>query len=182
MRDLLRKFFKPTPAPQPKPFPPVPKWRPSFKQPLDAVVERMHYYAGGKRDFAIFENGTCAVVPEGLTEEDAKAAALQILSAIFNYHADMNPADMDDGNVLVRYNQPAFNVVLSDFARAHWDEIEARYLDALAESEVMINAGGKPNIFDERGKKGLFGRCYMFMDAQAPVVVRIERAKASSVQ
>ncbi|AGH86296.1 hypothetical protein F504_3784 (plasmid) [Ralstonia pseudosolanacearum FQY_4] len=31
------------------------------------------------------------------------------------------------------------------------------------------------NIFDAFGKKALFGRCFMFMDAQAPVVVRIVR-------
>jgi hypothetical protein len=31
------------------------------------------------------------------------------------------------------------------------------------------------NVFDEFGKKALFGRCFMFMDAQEPRVVRIAR-------
>ncbi len=37
-----------------------------------------------------------------------------------------------------------------------------------------------PNKFDEFGKKALFGRCFMFMDAQEPKVVRVVRAAAQS--
>jgi hypothetical protein len=33
------------------------------------------------------------------------------------------------------------------------------------------------NRFDEFGKKALFGRCYMFMDADAPNIVAIERKR-----
>lgn len=62
----------------------------------------------------------------GLSDEAAAMAAIQTLAMISNYHPDMKPSDMDDGNVLVSYNHPAFNVVLSDVANAHWQEIEAR--------------------------------------------------------
>lgn len=40
--------------------------------------------------------------------------------------------------------------------------------------EVLITPLG-PNVFDDFGKMALFGRCFMFMDAQDPKVVRIER-------
>jgi hypothetical protein len=89
----------------------------------------------------------------------------------------MNPLPMDDGNVLVQYNHPAVNVVLWDVVERHWAEIDARHQDALATHEVLITPDG-PNTFDDFGKKALFGRCFMFMDAQEPEVVRIER-KAS---
>ena len=82
---------------------------------------------------------------------------------------------MDDGNLLVRYNHPAANVVLGDIAEAHWEEIERRHLDGLTESEVLITPLG-PNKFDRLGKQALLGRAWMFMDAQAPEVVRIRRA------
>ena len=178
MWNNIRKVFRlKPPEPPAKRFPPVPKWRPDFRPPLDAVVERMRFYTNGERDLAVFENGTCVILPNGLSDEDAHIAALNVLSAIFNYHADMNPRVMKDGNVLVTYNHPAANVVLKDFALMHWAEIDARHLDALAESEVMLNAKGQPNAFDEQGKLGLFGRCFMFMDAQAPKIVLIERAK-----
>lgn len=63
-----------------KSFPPVPKWRPTFKQPLDQISERLHYYTNGKRDFVVFENGTCAIVADGLFDQAASAAATDILS------------------------------------------------------------------------------------------------------
>ena len=46
--------------------------------------------------------------------------------------------------------------------------------DALATSEVLITPLG-PSKFDDFGKKALFGRCFMFMDAQDPKVVKIVR-------
>ena len=36
-----------------------------------------------------------------------------------------------------------------------------------------------PNFFDDAGKKALFGRCFMFMDAQRPNVLRVERKTGS---
>lgn len=162
----------------PKDLPPVPLWRPSFQQPLDRIIDRFRYYTDGKNDFAVFRNGTCAIVDNGLPETAAAASATGILAEIFGFHPDMNPADMDDGNIMVRYNHPAFNVVLSDVAAAHWSEIDAHHQQALTPDEVLITPLG-PNKFDDFGKKALFGRCYMFMDAQAPHVVRIERSQSS---
>lgn len=162
----------------PQDFPPVPKWRPSFAQPLDRIVDRLHYYTNGKRDFAVFANGTCAILEPGLAEAAAIDAAKTTLAKIFHAHPDMNPTPMDDGNILVQYNYPAVNIVLADVVEAHWAEIDARHQDALARSEVLITPLGS-NVFDDFGKKALFGRCYMFMDAQNPQVVRIERATAT---
>jgi hypothetical protein len=158
-------------------FPPVPLWQPSFGQPLDRIVNRMSYYYNGKADFAVFRNGTCALFDNGLDDGAARSAALKIVSDIFHAHPDMNPATMDDGNILVRYNHPAVNVVLSDVAAAHLEEIERRHLDGLAESEVLLTPLGQ-NKFDDFGKRALLGRAYFFMDAQSPDIVRIERATA----
>ncbi|MER8708008.1 hypothetical protein NKH49_20965 [Mesorhizobium sp. M1088] len=155
-------------------FPPVPKWRPSFSQPIDRIEERFGYYFNQERDFAILENGTCVLTEAGLSDGAASLAAIQTLAEIYNYHPDMKPSDMDDGNLLVSYNHPAFNVVLTDIAKAHWPEIEARHQDGLTTDEVLFTPLGQ-NVFDDFGKKALLGRCYMFMDAQAPKVVRIKR-------
>ena len=78
---------------------------------------------------------------------------------------------MDDGNVLVGYNHPAYNVVMVELARQNGLEVEARYLDGLAESEVLMTPLGQKK-FDDFGKLALLGRCYMFMDAQDPQVER----------
>ncbi len=117
------------------------------------------------------------MLDRGLNDEAARSAALKTLSEIFGFHPDMNPANMDDGNILVRYNHPAVNVVLRDVAVAHWAEIEQRHLDGLTESEVLITPLGQ-NVFDDFGKQALLGRAYMFMDAQLPDIVRIERARS----
>ena len=168
MFDFLKKKTK---------FPPVPAWKPSIRQPIDRIVERMLYYTDRKRDLALFANGTCVVLPDGLSDEQAGAYAKDVLSKIFNYHPDMNPTPMDDGNILVQYNHPAVNVVLSDFAAEHWLEIDRNHQRALATSEVLITPLGQ-NVFDEFGKKALFGRCFMFMDAQQPVITKIVRHAA----
>lgn len=134
----------------------------------------MAYYTDGTRDFSIFKNGTCVILDNGLSDRAATAFSLKVLTDIINYHPDMNPTSMDDGNILVRYNHPAANVVIHEIAKAHWAEIESRHLDGLTPSEVLITPLG-PNKFDDFGKQALLGRAYMFMDAQEPEVVEIKR-------
>lgn len=137
----------------------------------------MRYYTNGTQDFVLFEHGTCVLLEDGLSDAQAKQFAEEVLSRIYRAHPDMNPANMDDGNILVRYNHPAFNVVFSDLVQENWAEIESRHQDALATHEVLMTPLG-PNRFDDFGKKALFGRCFMFMDGQNPKVVRIERKLA----
>jgi hypothetical protein len=166
------EFSKKTPQ-----HPPVPDWTPSIRQPLDRIVERLLHYSDGKRDLAVFENGTCVVLPADLNDTEAEAFAKRVLSEIFNYHPDMNPRLMTDGNILVQYNHPAVNLVLTDVAAEYWPEIDRNHQRALATSEVLITPLG-PNVFDDFAKKALFGRCFMFMDAQRPVVTKIVRHAA----
>lgn len=81
---------------------------------------------------------------------------------------------MKDGNILVQYNHDVVSLVLSDIVEVNWTEIDKQHQRAIATGEVLITPLGQ-NTFDAFGKKALFGRCYMFMDAQAPKVVHIER-------
>src|SRR4051812_18412869 len=76
--DMFNPFKKKPPAR----FPPVPDWRPSIRQPLDRLIERFNYYYDGTRDFAVFANGTCAVLPDGLSESEAIKTACEILAEI----------------------------------------------------------------------------------------------------
>jgi hypothetical protein len=169
-------IFKKKGSPPP-PSIPVPKWQPAIAQPLDVIAERVAFYTNGKRDFVVFQHGTCVLVSPGLSAASAAEEAQATLSKIFNCHPDMNPVAMKDGNITVQYHQPALNVVLDSMTKAHWPEIERRHQDALATSEVLMTPLGA-NKFDDFGKKALFGRCFMFMDAQNPVVVRLVRAVA----
>ena len=165
------------PMEPPKRFPPIPEWQPTLQQPVDRIVDRMRYYTDGKKDFAMLTHGTCVVLADGLSDDQAAQFSDEVLRRIFNAHPDMNPVEMDDGNVLVRYNHPAANVVLSDFVRDHWDLIDQNHQGALATDEVLITPLG-PNRFDDFGKKALFGRCFMFMDALDPKVVNVHRKGA----
>jgi hypothetical protein len=87
----------------------------------------------------------------------------------------MTPNVMDDSNILIQYRYPAFTVVLTEIARAHWAEVEARHQEGLVPDEVLTTPLGQ-NVFDDVGKMALLGRCYMFMDAQSPRVLRLEHA------
>jgi hypothetical protein len=162
--------------PPPAKFPPVPKWRPEFEQPLEDIVDRVAYYTNRKFDFAVFRHGTCVILPRNeLPEDQAATVAKEVLDKIYKYHPDMNPQAMDDGNLAIQYNHPAINVVLAGFAETHWEEIDRHHQDALATHEVLITPLG-PNKFDDLGRRALFGRCFMFMDAEEPEVVRVVRA------
>ena len=99
---------------------------------------------------------------------------------IYNYHPDMNPVNMKDGNILVQYNHPAFNVVLREFAEKYMTEIEANHLRALATDEVLMTPGGA-NVFDQFGMLALYGRTFMFMDAQNPKIVKYIGKKLTKV-
>ncbi|OYT86334.1 MAG: hypothetical protein CFE46_15935 [Burkholderiales bacterium PBB6] len=82
--------------------------------------------------------------------------------------------NMKDGNILVQYKYDVTTVLFADVVERNWAEIDANHQRAIATSEVLMTPLG-PNRFDDFGKKALFGRCYMFMDAQTPKVVRVER-------
>ena len=176
-RWLKRRKVAPHPA-RPAFVQPVPDWRPDIVQPLDRLIERLRDYTFGKRDFALFTHGTTVLLPDGLDDAAAEALAHEELRRIFHRHPDLTPVPMTDGNVLVRYGDRAANLVLADVAARHRDTIEANHLRALARSEVLLTPLGA-NVFDELGKQALFGRCYLFMDAQAPQVACIVRKQAS---
>ncbi|HRH78049.1 MAG TPA: hypothetical protein PK129_11915 [Cellvibrionaceae bacterium] len=162
-----------------KVFPPVPKWKPSFSVTTEDLLKTMNYYTDGKKDLAIFTNGTLVVLPEGLSDQAAIAYALKTLNEIYTYHPDMNPKNMDDGNILIQYNKPAFNIVISKFANEHIKEIQANHLAGLATDEVLMTPLGA-NKFDEFGMKAIYGRTFMFMDAQTPKVIKIYRGKKAT--
>lgn len=157
-------------------FPPVPDWKPDIVLPLDRIAERIRFYTNGSRDFAMFKHGTVAILPDDLSDADAETHAKQALHNVFHAHPDMKPMNMKDGNILVQYNHHVASLVLADIIEQYWAEIDKEHQRALATSEVLITPLGN-NKFDDFGKKSLFGRCYMFMDAQAPKVLIIERCK-----
>lgn len=162
------------PSEPPAQFPPAPDWKPEIRQSLDRITERIRVYTNGSRDFAVFSYGTVAILPNGLSDAEAEKHAKQSLHNVFHAHPDMNPMNMKDGNILIQYNHDVASLALCDVLEEHWAEIDKQHQRALATSEVLITPLGS-NAFDDFGKKALFGRCYMFMDAQTPVVVRIER-------
>ncbi len=162
-----------------KQFPPVPDWQPSFSAPIENQLERMVYYTDRKRDLAVFKHGTVVVLEADMNDVAAKEYALKVLSDIYNYHPDMNPLNMDDGNIMVQYNHPAYNVVITKFIEEHLNVIRSKHLQALATDEVIITGAGS-NKFDDFGMKALYGRTFMFMDAQSPEIVQVFRHKSSN--
>jgi hypothetical protein len=152
-------------------FPPKPKWKPDLPVDIELIYKKAKYYTGDKLQFAVFKNGTIIFFSNKVDniEDSAKAS----LDKIYNSHPDFKPITMDDGNYLVEYSQPAFTIVFKDEIENHWDYIDKNHQDGICRAEVLINAQGQQNIFDSLGKMCLFGRAKMFMDAQAPKVVKI---------
>jgi hypothetical protein len=165
-------------AAEDKQLPPVPKWKPGFSASVDDQLERMIHYTNQEKDLAQFKNGTIVILEDGLDDLKAKLYAEEVLSKIFNYHPDMNPVNMKDGNILVQYNHPAYNVVITKFTQKHIDLIKSKHLEALATDEVLITGSGQ-NKFDEFGMQALYGRAFMFMDAQDPEIIKLYRKGSS---
>jgi len=157
-------------------FPPVPKWKPDIPVDINRIVRTLRYYAGPQACFAVFKNGTCVRVdPTSTTpQEDALAQ----LDAIFHQHPDFNPLLMDDGDWMVSHSDIAYSICFADEIDKNWEAIDANHLDALARAEVLLNSEQQPNVFDKRGKIGLFGRARWFMDCQNPIVIRIEKPES----
>jgi hypothetical protein len=154
-------------------FPPKPKWKPTVPVDIERTVASFAHYTDRSRTFVVFEHGTCVVVPESSTDPEGEAKRL--LDAVYNFHPDFNPRQMDDGNFTVSYSQPAFSVVFADEVKANRQYIDLNHLDGVVREEVLLDASGRQNQFDDRGKIGLFGRARMFMDAQSPRIVRVWR-------
>ena len=165
---LFEKIFK---SKKDTDFPPKPKWKPGLPVDIDLIYEKAKYYTGEKLQFAIFKNGTVVYFSNIVKNIDGSAKAT--LDKIYKFHPDFNPMPMDDGNYLIKYSQPAFTIVFANEIEHHWDYIDRNHQDGICRDEVLINAQGQHNVFDTVGKICLFGRAYMFMDAQAPKVARI---------
>lgn len=157
----------------PDDFPPKPKWKPNLPINVERTIQTFAHYSDKKRAFAVFQNGTCVLIPDGSADPDSTAR--EVLNKVYNYHPDFNPRAMDDGNFMVGYSQPAYSVVFKDEFEKNRDYIDQNHLNGLTRDEVLLNAKGEANKFDGRGKIGLFARSRMFLDAQNPVVVRIWR-------
>lgn len=155
----------------PDDFPPKPKWKPNVPVDIDRTIQTFAYYSDKKRTFAVFQNGTCVLIPDG--SSNLESAAKEILNKVYNYHPDFNPQSMDDGNFMVSYSQPAYSVVFKDEFERNRDYIDQNHIDGVVRAEVLLNAKGEQNKFDDIGKIGLFARSRMFLDAQNPVVVKI---------
>jgi len=169
----LGKLFGQKPADD---FPPKPKWRPNVPVNIETVADRAAYYTNRQRTVVIFRNGTCVVLPRESAKPEVEAK--EVLNKVFNYHPDFNPQAMDDGNYAVTFSQPnCFAVVTRSEFERNKDYIVKNHLDGVVKDEVLLNAEKKPNVFDERGMIGLFGRARMFMDAENPAIVKILKAE-----
>lgn len=152
-------------------FPPVPKWRPATPADHNKILEMAKFYTGGKLQLAVMQYGTIVLFPQSVVDiaEEAKATLHKILYT----HPDFKPGMMDDGNYLVQYSHPAFTIVFKDELEQYWDYIEANYTLGVCPGEVLLNAQGQANVFDQTGKICLFARAKMFMDAQGPKVIQM---------
>lgn len=174
VRSRLRRSPSPTAQrPSDTDFPPKPEWKPNIPVDVDRVAKTFLHYTDNKVTFAVFENGTCVPFDSESSqpEEDAQA----VLEGLFHQHPDFKPISMDDGNWTVTYSDAAYSICFADVIESNWKTIDENHLRALATAEVLLNANQEPNVFDKRGKIGLFGRARWFMDCQDPKVVRIVR-------
>ncbi|MEJ2110642.1 MAG: hypothetical protein P8Z37_12170 [Acidobacteriota bacterium] len=153
-------------------YPPKPKWKPQIPVDLDRIVKTFQYYSDNEKVFVVFENGTC--VPIDADSNQPEQDALALLDRLYHQHPDFNPILMDDGNWMISHSDVAFSICFADEIESNWEIIDKNHLDALARGEVLLNAKQQPNVFDKRGKVGLFGRTRWFMDCENPKVVGIE--------
>jgi hypothetical protein len=153
-----------------KPFPPVPTWRPDTPVDIENILSTAKHYTGSKLQLAVFKYGTVALMATHI--ENIESEAKLALHKIYYAHPDFKPVTMDDGNYLIEYTQPAFNVVFKEELEEYWPYINAHHMKGVCNDEILIDGGGRKNVFTDLGKICLYGRAKMFMDAQDPQVVK----------
>mmetsp|Transcript_17248 Transcript_17248/g.25974 ORF Transcript_17248/g.25974 Transcript_17248/m.25974 type:complete len:114 (+) Transcript_17248:232-573(+) len=80
----------------------------------------------------------------------------------------MNPLTMKDENIMVEYNHPAYNVVLTELTKDHMATINAKYLDGYSIDSHAINLATY--------EAANCGRRFMLMDGQDPEVICLYRS------
>lgn len=159
---------------KPDDFPPKPKWKPNVPVDLAVIAERARYYTNAQKTVVLFRHGTCVILPADHAKPEEEAR--EVLDRVYRFHPDFNPLLMDDGNFTVSYSQPnCFSIVTAAEFEKNREYIRKNHLDGVVKDEVLLNAERQPNVFDERGMLGLFGRARMFLDAQKPEVIRVIR-------
>lgn len=154
-----------------KPFPPIPTWRPNTPVNVENILSAAKHYTGSKLQLAVFKYGTVVLIVNRV--ENTEIEAKSVLHKIYYAHPDFKPVTMDDGNYLIEYVQPAFNIVFKDELEKYWFYIDAHHLEGVCNDEILIDGDGRKNVFTDLGKICLYGRAKMFMDAQNPQVVKI---------
>jgi len=141
---LFKKLFKTV---EKKQFPPVPKWRPNTPNDTDRIINCAKYYTGSKLQIAVFKFGTVVLLPSRV--ESIEITTKDVLNKIYNAHPDFRPKIMDDGNYLIEYHQPAFNIVFIDEIDNNWNYIDKNHLDG------VCTEGGQDMSF--RQSKDVYG-------------------------
>jgi len=155
----------------------VPEWKPGIERNIDNISERCEFYWNKSKTIVVFAHGTCVFVEDGLSDEASEEAAIYELSGFLKSHPDIHPMQMKDGNLLIMApHLDVFTVVLEETMDTHQDLIKANHLKALPSHEVILTADG-PNVFDTLGHNMLFGRTFIFWDAQELTPVKIIRPK-----
>lgn len=154
-----------------KRFPPIPTWRPNTPVDIEHILSTAKHYTGNKLQLAVFKYGTVALMVKRV--EDIELEAKSALHKIYYAHPDFKPVTMDDGNYLIEYTQPAFNIVFKQELEQYWTYIDAHHIEGVCNEEILIDGGGRQNVFTDLGKISLYGRAKMFMDAQDPQIVKI---------
>lgn len=155
----------------------VPEWKPTIERSLDKISERCHYYLNHSVTLVVFEHGTCVIVSDEKSEADSFLEAIEELSGFLKAHPDVTPMEMKDGNLLVRIpHLSVFTVVLKETMDQHGELIKENHMRAIPDHEVLITPSG-PNVFDQNGMNLLFGRSFVFWDAQELKPWKIMRAK-----
>jgi hypothetical protein len=149
----------------------VPKWRPSIPVDLAAIADRMRYYTNGKWRFALFTNGTCALIPNA--GADPVADATELVCAAGFGHVDFDPRPMDDGNLLVGFTQQVAGVVLASELSENRQYLAENVRDGVRSHEALFSGGAQSTAIDDRLKAGLLARARLFMDAESLTVVDV---------
>jgi len=151
---------------------PIPRWKPAIPINIEKIVVVFSRCLEQKKAFIVFKNGTCVFTKDRnspLYEDEAK----HILRKIYDYHPDFSTIALDDGNWLVKYNEPLASIVLKEEIDNYWCEIENHYQKGITSYEVLVDEYGNQREITKDGKIGLFARARMFMDAQNPQVAKI---------
>lgn len=153
---------------------PRPSWTPTFIPTFDWTLDHLKLQLSGKH-FTIFKNGTCVIWPGGLALSEAECIAT--LNSVVMNHPDFKVRRSGTGDFLVTFKGGVGGIMCGELLRQNYDILRLEALSIGLLPHEKIKSEKEDAVDDDLDLiAGLIVRARLYIDAELPVIARVEKS------